>query len=196
MATRYAPGPLIGPATWQHLAPGFPVGERFHSVPVLRIGDAKPVHLGHAAQADGRWRLYAFADSPELHSPSSRLRAMCTFLWESEESPLVRFTPEGADPDAIFDVRAVLQVSHTSVDPSTLPSLLVPRKGRYGLIDYEKAFTIDTRSDNAFELRGVDTENGCLVVVRPDQYVAHVLPLDAYAELGKFFSRLLVQPHC
>jgi hypothetical protein len=29
-------------------------------------------------------------------------------------------------------------------------------------------------------------------VVRPDQYVAHVLPLDAYAELAGFFARLMV----
>ena len=29
-------------------------------------------------------------------------------------------------------------------------------------------------------MRGIDRERGCMVVVRPDQYVAHVLPLDGY----------------
>lgn len=33
---------------------------RFHSAPVIRVGDAKPVQLGRAAAADGRWRRYAF----------------------------------------------------------------------------------------------------------------------------------------
>ena len=35
-----------------------------------------------------------------------------------------------------------------------------------------------------FDLRGIDREHGALVVVRPDQYVAAVLPLDAYRELN------------
>jgi phenol 2-monooxygenase (NADPH) len=30
------------------------------------------------------------------------------------------------------------------------------------------------------------------VVVRPDQYVAHVLPLDAHDALVDFFARILV----
>ena len=33
--------------------------------------------------------------------------------------------------------------------------------------------------------------SGCLVVVRPDQYVAHVLPLDATEELVAFFAGIL-----
>ncbi|GAB2923074.1 hypothetical protein GCM10027093_72860 [Paraburkholderia jirisanensis] len=66
-----------------------------------------------------------------------------------------------------------------------LPSLLLPRKGRYGLIDYEKAFTGNAATD-IFDERGIDREQGALVVVRPDQYVAHVLPLRAFAELNAF----------
>ncbi len=42
-------------------------------------------------------------------------------------------------------------------------------------------------------MRGVDREHGCIVIVRPDQYVAHVLPLDAHAELAAFFDRLLLR---
>ncbi|MDN6373749.1 MAG: phenol 2-monooxygenase, partial [Brevibacterium aurantiacum] len=33
---------------------------------------------------------------------------------------------------------------------------------------------------------------GALVIVRPDQYVAQVLPLDAHAELVDFFSGIMV----
>jgi len=32
-----------------------------------------------------------------------------------------------------------------------------------------------------------------MVVVRPDQYVAHVLPLDAYAQLAAFFDGFMVR---
>jgi phenol 2-monooxygenase len=31
-----------------------------------------------------------------------------------------------------------------------------------------------------------------MVVVRPDQYVAHVFPLDAHAELAAFFDGFMV----
>jgi len=40
-------------------------------------------------------------------------------------------------------------------------------------------------------MRGIDRAQGCMVVVRPDQYVAHVLPLDAYAALSQFFAGIL-----
>lgn len=32
-----------------------------------------------------------------------------------------------------------------------------------------------------------------MVVARPDQYVAHVLPLDAYAELAAFFDGFMLR---
>ena len=62
VATRYAPSMITAEAKFQHLAEGFPVGMRFHSAPVVRLADAKPVHLGHVARADGAWRIYIFAD--------------------------------------------------------------------------------------------------------------------------------------
>ena len=60
-ATRYQPALLTGEATHQHLAKGLAIGMRFHSAPVIRVTDAKPVHLGHVVKADGRFRIFAFA---------------------------------------------------------------------------------------------------------------------------------------
>jgi phenol 2-monooxygenase (NADPH) len=72
-ATRYAPSMITADAMFQHLAEGFPVGMRFHSAPVVRLADGKPVQL--------------------------------------------------------------------------------PRKGKFGLIDYEKVFCPDPKADDIFELR-------------------------------------------
>ena len=70
-----------------------------------------------------------------------------------------------------------------------MSALLLPRKGRYGLRDYEKLFCADPRSGHdIFTLRGIDRAAGCVVVVRPDQYVAQVLPLDGHAQLAAFFA--------
>ncbi|MEX3962976.1 FAD-binding monooxygenase [Paraburkholderia sp. EG286B] len=185
VATRYRPGTLTGEATHQALASGFVIGTRFHSAPVVRLADAKPVHLGHAARADGRWRLYAFADAQ-----GKALDALCEHLFSAPDSVLRLVTPEGADIDSVLDLRAVLQQPHREVRMESLPDLLRPKKGRYGLVDYEKAFTSDTSAD-IFDARGIDRGRGALVIVRPDQYVAQVLPLDAYAELHAFFRPII-----
>jgi phenol 2-monooxygenase len=193
VATRYAPSSLTGPATHQDLARGFTIGMRFHSAPVIRLADAKPVQLGHVARADGRWRLYAFADSAAPGDSSSRLGALCEHLEHSPGSPLRRYTPAGSDVDSVFDVRAVFQQDHRDLALAELRPLLLPRKGRYALVDYEKAFTPDPRAGDIFDLRRIARERGALVVVRPDQYVSHVLPLDGYAELAAFFAPLMIE---
>lgn len=179
---------LTAKATHQSLAQGFTIGMRFHSAPVRRLADAKPMQLGHAARADGAWRIYAFADAT-----GQRLRDLAAFLSDSPNSPIRRFTPAGADIDSVIDLRAVLQQPHRELKVDELPSLLLPRKGRFGLIDYEKAYTPDLKSaGNIFDLRGINKENGVMVIVRPDQYVSHVLPLDAHDELTTFFGQFLL----
>jgi phenol 2-monooxygenase (NADPH) len=55
-------------------------------------------------------------------------------------------------------------------------------------------FCADPASADIFDIRRVNRETGCLVVVRPDQYVAHVLPLHEHDELARFFTRILTSP--
>jgi phenol 2-monooxygenase (NADPH) len=51
-------------------------------------------------------------------------------------------------------------------------------------------FGVDPAHD-VFDLRGID-RGGAIVVVRPDQYVAAVLPLEATDELAAFFAGALL----
>ncbi|MGZ4251858.1 MAG: FAD-binding monooxygenase [Solirubrobacteraceae bacterium] len=192
VATRYAPSMITADATHQHLAEGFPVGMRFHSAPVIRLADAKRVHLGHVARADGAWRVYIFADGLDPTDRRSHARALCEFL-ASDASPLRRFTPSGAEPDSVIDVRAIFQQGHRDLAVDEMPSVLLPRKGKFGLIDYEKMFCPDSEADDIFELREVNRETGCVVIVRPDQYVSHVLPLREHEALGRFFAGILIE---
>lgn len=190
VATRYGRSELIGGTDHARLAPRFEIGTRFHSAPVIRVADARSMQLGHVARADGRWRLYAFADRA-----GERVLDLCAWLGEDAASPLRRFTPPEGDIDTVIDARAILQAPHRDVVLSELPSLLLPRKGTLGLADYEKVFCADPRPGrDIFDMRGIDRELGCLVIVRPDQFVAHVLPLDARAELAAFFEHILLAP--
>jgi phenol 2-monooxygenase len=193
-ATHYRPSVLTGEGDHQHLARGFVIGTRFHSAPVVRLSDAKPVHLGHVAKADGRFRLYIFAGAGNPAAANAPLRSLCDFLSENPKSLIRRHTQKDADIDSAIDVRAVFQQAHAELAIETMPPLLLPRKGRYGLIDYEKMFCPDTRGgDDIFAMRGIDRDAGCMIVVRPDQYVAHVLPLDGHTALAAYFDGFMLR---
>jgi phenol 2-monooxygenase len=194
-ATRYAPSLITGEPIHQHLAEGFVIGMRFHSAPVIRLADAKPLELGHTVQADGRWRIFIFAGAEDPAVAASRLRSFCVFLAESAKSPVNAYTPTGADIDSLIDVRAVFQQGHRELAIDAMPAILLPRKGRYGLCDYEKVFCADTKSDSdIFDRRGIDRQDGCVVIVRPDQYVANILPVDAHLGIAAFFDGFMKRP--
>jgi phenol 2-monooxygenase len=193
-ATHYGPSMITSDCRYQGLAKGFTVGMRFHSATVIRMIDAKPVQLGHTVRADGRWRLFAFAGPEMPASHSSQLRALCEFLGRSPDSPVLRYTPTGSDIDSVIETIAICQQAHGELSVQGMPHLLLPRKGVYQLIDYEKVYCPDIKGgSNIFDLRGIDRTRGVLVVVRPDQYVAHVLPLDAHGELSTFFEGFMLR---
>jgi phenol 2-monooxygenase (NADPH) len=92
----------------------------------------------------------------------------------------------------VIDVRAIFQQGHRELAVDKMPSVLVPTKGKFGLIDYEKICPHPGTSD-IFDLRGVNRDTGCMVVVRPDQYVSHVLPLHEHAALTELFTGILIE---
>ncbi|MFJ4173612.1 FAD-dependent monooxygenase [Microbacterium sp. NPDC089696] len=183
--TQYTASMITGTDAHQDLAAGFPIGKRFKSAEVVRVGDGNVVHLGHHAKADGRWRVYAFGDRD-----GSALAA-----WASAAAPVfARFTPADADADAVFDVKAVYQQPYEGLEVTTAPALFQPKTGPLGLTDWEKVYAAgpskwtDTDIFAAREL----SRDGVVVVVRPDQYVAAVLPLDAVDELEDFVAGALL----
>ena len=191
VATRYGPSELIGHADHAKLASGFEIGARFHSAPVIRVGDARSMQLGHVARADGRWRLYVFSDRQRR----TTRRPMC----------LARRGPELAAAALHTAGRRHRRRDRRPRDPAghtprcragRAPALLLPRKGTLGLIDYEKVFCADppTGTRHLRRARGSTGNVGCVVIVRPDQFAAHVLPLDARAAITAFFEPILLAP--
>ncbi len=188
--THYSESLITGDNTHQKLAKGLIIGKRFHSAQVTRVADAKPMQLGHVLQADGRWRLFAFApggDSGEKGSPSALL---CDAL--IAPSGLINsVTDPKTDIDTVIDVRIVFQACHEDIDIEQLPSILLPQKGRYGLTDYEKVFSPAINGPDVFDLRAINRAKGALVLIRPDQHIAHIVPLSAVDELKTFISHIL-----
>jgi phenol 2-monooxygenase len=187
--TRYEPSTIIADDTHQVLATGQKVGMRFHSAPAIRLGDGKRMQLGHMLKADGRWRLLAFASAGDTGQTGGGISRLCTYLATDPSSPILRYTPNGADIDSVIDLRAVFQMPHPDMQLEALPKALLPAKGRYGLTDYEKVFCADTlNGPDIFDLRGIDRQHGALLILRPDQFVASVLPLADTSGMAGFFE--------
>ncbi|WP_066454980.1 FAD-dependent monooxygenase [Castellaniella caeni] len=174
----------------QALASGLLIGQRFHSAVAVRVADGRPVQLGHLNKADGRWRIFIFGDAKSPLEADSRARGLVRFLADAEASPVRQYTPTGADVDALIDVCAVFQQQDLAIED--MPDFLWPAKGKYGLRDYEKVFQTSAAHD-IFDQRGIQRPTGCMVVVRPDQHIATILPLDAYGELSRFFDAFMLK---
>ena len=192
LAVKYDPSALIAAPTHQALATGEEIGRRFHSAPVVRLADAKQMQLGHAAEADGRWRIYAFAGHGDTGAPGGAMAALAGWLARDPASPVVRHTRTDEDIDAVIDLRGIFQQTFDQLDYGQMPALLKPTKGRLGLQDHEKVFCVDHKGvGDIYDMRGIDRAQGCMIVVRPDQYIAHILPLDGYQALSEFFGGIL-----
>ncbi len=183
--TEYAPSIITADGRHQLLATGFSLGKRFRSALVMRVCDANDLQLGHQASADGRWRIYVFASSTA--DSDDRLMAFSQWMIDDPLSPLAS-VPPGLPRDAWFDVKVIYPRDHITVDLQAVPEVFVPRTGPFDLVDSEKVFALHPGS-NIFTERGISAD-GAIVVVRPDQYVAHVVPFEGLDELASFFGRL------
>jgi phenol 2-monooxygenase len=179
--TQYTSSMITGTDAHQALAAGFPLGKRFKSAEVVRVGDGNAIHLGHHARADGRWRVYAFGDRDG--SALERWADAAAVVFD-------RFTPADGDVDAVFDVKAVYQQPFEEIEVTSAPALFQPKTGPLGLTDWEKVYAAGPSKWTAtdiFEAREL-SRDGVVIVVRPDQYVAAILPLDDVDGLAEFLE--------
>ncbi|MEU3847813.1 FAD-dependent monooxygenase [Micrococcus terreus] len=188
--TEYKPGLLVGENTHQELAGGFTLGKRFKAHPVHRVSDTNRKYLGHQHTADGRWRVYVFADAAPSGSQDSAVRTWAEWMG-GENGPVRAFTPEGWDPDSVFDVSVIYQQPHQEVELMEAPRVFRPQVGPFQVSNLNKVYGIDPE-DDIFVARELSRE-GVVVVVRPDQYVANVLPLSATDELMEFFRPIFTR---
>ena len=192
--TQYSsPSLFIDDAEHQSLATGLTIGKRFHSALVTRVSDAYSQQLGEVFEADGRWRIFAFAGRGDDGSMAGPIGQLCAFLANDAASPIVRYTPAAHDIDHVIDVRAVFQQSHKELDIGKMHPLLIPEKGVFQLKDYEKIFAKGPdHAPDIYTMRGIDKEKGAVLIVRPDHYVSAIAPVDDYQRITSFFDRFMI----
>ena len=188
MLTEYASNAIVGDTTYQDLATGFPVGKRFKSYVAKRRADARLLHLGHQHFADGRYRIYVFADqtAPTADDSNSPVVQWADIVSEA----IAKYTPERADENALVDVKVIYQQHHHTYEHADAPRIFRPLNGRYKITNWENVWNADKDQD-IFDARGI-SRDGAVVIVRPDQYVGAVLPLDKPELVDAYFANNLI----
>ena len=186
--TQYEPSMITAEAKYQDLATGYTVGKRFRSAEVIRVCDGTPQHLGHLRKADGRWSVYVFPGKAD-----AEFQDWAKWWSEGENSPLNVHNAPTDDEAAFFDVKVVYDDDYSGINPMEVPEAFRPKVGPFQLTDLNNIFGKGTswrHEADFYAERGI-ADTGVVVVVRPDHYVANVLPLTAKDELAEFFAGFL-----
>lgn len=186
--TEYQPSMITSTTEYQNLATGFPIGKRFRSAEVMRRLDAYVRHLGHEHKADGRYRLYVFADDAPVQEKST-VDALAEKLLHDPRSPFVQFRKEVDDISTLIEPNVIYQSEYTTFTCPEVPEIFRPPVGELGLDYWEKIYSV-IPENNIFDVRGI-SKDGAVVIVRPDQYVAAVLPLNDFEGICAYFEGAL-----
>lgn len=129
--TEYDESVLVLGDDYQELAAGYPIGKRFKSAEAVRVNDGNIIHIGHKHRADGRFRIYAFADPADPADKDSVTAKWADWLANSPDSPVVKYTREDEDVDALFDVKVVYQQNYQGINVYEVPAIFRPKVGPY-----------------------------------------------------------------
>lgn len=179
----------------QALAKGIPVGMRFNSFKVLNQASAQPYHFQERLKSDGRFRIVLFAGDVLDPIQKARVDDFCSRL-DDPDSFLHRVTPNEGEIDSVIEVLAIHSSKRQDTDLlRDFPPILHPYDERFGY-NYEKVYVDDESYHegygDAYKNYGVDKKRGCVVTVRPDQYVGWVGALEDFDELSRYFDGCLV----
>lgn len=178
----------------QELAPEVKIGKRMPSVKVLSQADARPWHIQERLPSNGRWRVMVFAGDVTNQPQKEKIERLGAVLG-SKGSFLQRYKPTGARYDSVIEVLTVHAGPRNAVDIFDFPEVFRPYDEIDGW-DYEKIFVDDLSYHEGhgqlYETFGIDPNKGCLVVLRPDQYVSYVGPLEDYDAVDRFFSGFMI----
>ena len=178
----------------QALAKNIKIGMRMPSFQVLNQADARPWQFQEMLKSDGRWRIVLFAGDVSTAKQMERVARLGSVL-SRPESFIKRFTPAGKKIDSVIDILTIHSAKRAETELHSFPDIFHPFDEREGW-DYWKVFVDDISYHegygNAYENYGVNRLDGCVVILRPDQYVAWVGALEDTEAMDHYFSAFMV----
>lgn len=158
----------------QELASNIRLGMRIPSFKVLNQADARPWHLQERLKSDGRFRLILFAANVLSLEQKSRVDGFCDQLSSSGFLKPHLYTHVD-----ILTVHSAKRVNTELL--RDFPDVLHPFTPHSGW-DYDSVYVDDVSYHEgigeAYKGYGIDSETGCVVITRPDQYVGYIGTMD------------------
>ena len=165
------------------------------STKVLNQSDARPWHFQELLPSNGKWRVVFFVGDITVEQQRHKLDAVGKAL-DDKTSFLNCYTPPGAAFDAVFEVLAVHSSPRTKVTIFDFPSAFRHYDDVEGY-DYSKIFADDISYHEGYgqvyETFKVSSQ-GCAVIIRPDQYISYVGPMEDVEPLSRFFAGFMLSP--
>lgn len=178
----------------RELATKIMMGMRFPSFQVLNQSDARPWQFGQFLKSDGRFRIILFAGNLKDTKQWQRVQKFGEEL-AREDSFLRRFTPACKSIDSNIEVLMIHSAPRQQLELLDLHSTFHPFNAKRGW-DYDKVFVDDISyhegHGEAYKNYGVDQENGCVVIARPDQYVGWIGEVEDIQDIDRYFSEILI----
>lgn len=182
----------------QDLASNVHMGMRMPSFQILNQADARPSQFQELLKSNGRWRIVVFAGDLQNRDQWARLVRLGEAL-ANPSSFLSRYNARSGagGPNSVIEVLSIHSSPRTKIELLDLPEVFHPFSEGEGW-DYWKVFVDDVSyhegHGHAYQNYGVDPTNGCMVVVRPDQYVSWIGELEDIGEMERFFAGFMRAP--
>ncbi|EPS45902.1 hypothetical protein H072_107 [Dactylellina haptotyla CBS 200.50] len=177
------------------LAEKLKIGMRLPSHKVVNQSDSLPVELQKLLPSDGRFRLIVFPGNiskPKLYTRYEKLGE----YFSSSTGLVSAYTPEDTPRDSVIEILTVHSAKRLDVELQSLPEAFHPLDKARGW-DYWKIYADDESyhegHGRVYENFGIDRDEGCIVIVRPDGYVATVVAVDNTNSLEAYFARFMIK---
>ncbi|KAJ7918198.1 FAD binding domain-containing protein [Mycena leptocephala] len=199
-AVKYDPSLIVADSspTKTELAQNIIIGSHFESQMVVCYADAHAIQFADRLVSDGRWRLIVFSGNMGSPDQLQRFHDLCDRLMHAKDSPIKKYTPPTADVNSVIELLTLTSSPRKVLTYSAFPELARPFVGKFRYPTYDQIFSDEIScldgGGEAYAGYGVDPNGpGCVVLVRPDQYVADVLGFEQCAEkLGLFFDSFMI----
>jgi len=169
----------------QSLATNLVIGERVPPQKFVRGADAVPYELQDLLPSDFRYKLIVFAgdlnDSLQQERVASAVKAL-----ERPKSFLTKYA-SNSQAKSRFDIVTICQGKKEEFNYLNVPELLRPHWSKVLIDDTDVTGTVGGRG---YSYYGVSDE-GAIVVVRPDGYVGTIVPLDGVTEIDAYFAQFM-----
>ncbi|KAK2598185.1 hypothetical protein QQS21_005662 [Conoideocrella luteorostrata] len=173
------------------LASKVTIGGRFPDQVVIRHSDSRPCHMLDLLPGSGQWHLLVFGGNIADKTQMARLRSAGHFLGH-ERSIFFKANRERLKTAfGSFEVFLIHSAVRHNIELFDLPRVFLPFDETYGY-DYSKVYADNVSyqgcGGSAYSNYGISND-GCIILVRPDQHVAFICGLEGTSLLEEFVSR-------